>query len=884
MLRAVSILVLTLLTTASSVRAEELTPTQLPRNVRPAHYDVSIVPDAANLAFTGRVEITIDVLEPTATITLHAADITFSSATLRTPGGQKPFAPAVITVDEANQTAALRFTPKVPVGRFVLTIDYAGRITQQAYGLFALDYETAGVDRRALYTQFENSDARRMVPSWDEPSHKATFTLHATVPRGQMAVSNMPVEKTTDLGGGRVRVDFKVTPRMSTYLLFFAMGEFDRITEMVDGVEIGVVTRKGASDQARFALESSKNVLREYNKYFGIPYPLPKLDNVAAPGSSQFFGAMENWGAILTFESAILLDPKISTQADKQEAFRVAAHEISHQWFGNLVTMAWWDDLWLNEGFASWMEGRTTEWLHPEWNSALEAVGGREVALRRDSSPTTHPVIQKIETVEQASQAFDTITYQKGEAVIRMLEGYIGNDAWREGVRRYLDAHRYGNTVSNDLWTEIEAAAKRPLKDIADDFTLQPGVPLIAVKDARCDNGRTRVTLTQGELVKDSSRSRDRTWRTPVFVKTVGAKEKALTVVRSGRADLILPGCDPVIVNAGQGGYFRTLYSPAAFARVAESFAHVDPVDQLGLLHDSWALGLSGLQPSSDFFDLVVSTPIEADPQVWGQIATALASLNALYQGRGEAGRRYRAFAVARLEPVLARIGWTEKADEPSPARILRTDLIEALGDLGDAKIVEEARRRFRSKDEDAMPASIRRSILGVVARHADAATWERLHEAAKSEGTPLVKDQYYRLLASAEDPALARRALDLALTPEPGSTNASAIISTVSGLHPDLAFDFAIANLKAVDEKVDASSRTRYYAGLASGSTDRAMISKLKDYAKKHLAEGSRREAETAIASVESRIHLIDECLPAIDAWLTKSDARPLGRTGIRD
>ena len=316
----------------------------------------------------------------------------------------------------------------------------------------------------------------------------------------------MPVAQRTDLGNGRSRVRFAPTPRMSTYLLFLAVGDLDRATTRVGDTEIGVVTKKGALDQAQFALDSSAIVLREYNDYFGTPYPLPKLDNIAAPGRSQFFGAMENWGAIFTFEYALLLDPSISTEGDRQSIFEIAAHEISHQWFGDLVTMAWWDDLWLNEGFASWMAGRTTEKLHPEWNSALHAVTSRDAALERDALATTHPVVQHVETVEQANQAFDVITYEKGEAVIRMLEGYVGAEPWRAGVRRYIQTHAYANTVSDDLWRDIEAEAGKPITAIAHDFTLQPGVPLVTVGDVACREGASQVSLAQGELQQGPSR------------------------------------------------------------------------------------------------------------------------------------------------------------------------------------------------------------------------------------------------------------------------------------------------------------------------------------------------------------------------------------------
>ncbi|HET7656078.1 MAG TPA: M1 family metallopeptidase, partial [Luteimonas sp.] len=447
--------------------------TQLPRNVRPTHYDVSVVPHADSLSFDGRTSIDLDVLDPTDRIVLNALGMTFHSAVLTPEEGGTAIA-AKTSVDADAQTATFEFPAPMRIGSYRLVLDYSGRIGTQANGLFAIDYDTPDGRKRALYTQFENSDARRFIPSWDEPNYKATFSLTATVPAAQMAVSNMPVAATEDLGNGLKRVHFAQSPKMSTYLLFFGLGDFDRATTMADGVEIGVVTQAGKVDQSRFALESAAAVLQEYNDYFGVPYPLPKLDNIASPGRSQFFSAMENWGAIYTFEYAQLFDPRISTESTKEGIFSTGAHEIAHQWFGDLVTMSWWDDLWLNEGFASWMESRTTAKLHPEWNSALSAVGVREAAMNRDAIATTHPVVQHVETVEQASQAFDSITYSKGESVIRMLEAYVGADTWRDGVRKYIKAHAYGNAVSDDLWQAVDSVSDKPITQIAHDFTLQP--------------------------------------------------------------------------------------------------------------------------------------------------------------------------------------------------------------------------------------------------------------------------------------------------------------------------------------------------------------------------------------------------------------------------
>ena len=857
-----------------AVRAD--VPTQLPRGVVPTRYEVSVTPHAAALRFDARIAISIEVLEPTARITLNALDLELTGARLTGALSAASFPRPKIAVDPAAQTATLTFPQTLPRGAYRLEIDYSGRIGTQAVGLFALDYDTPAGRKRGLFTQFENSDARRFIPSWDEPAYRATFDLEAVVPSGEMAVSNMPVAQRTDLGNGTSRVRFARSPRMSTYLLFLAVGDLDRATTRVGDTEIGVVTKKGALDQAKFALDSSAIVLREYNDYFGTPYPLPKLDNIAAPGRSQFFGAMENWGAIFTFEYALLVDPSISTEGDRQSIFEVAAHEISHQWFGDLVTMAWWDDLWLNEGFASWMAGRTTEKLHPEWNSALQAVTSRDQALERDALATTHPVVQRVETVEQANQAFDVITYQKGEAVIRMLEGYVGADAWRAGVRRYIRSHAYANTVSDELWRDIEAEVGKPITSIAHDFTLQPGVPLITVSDVGCRDGASQVALTQGELSRDQPEKKPLAWRVPVIVKSVGGSEETRSVIEGGKASLAVPGCDAVVVNAGQSGYYRTLYAPAQFERLAGRFAAVAPIDQLGLLLDSWSLGRAGRQSGADVLELATATPLDADPQIWGEIASIFADIDDYY--RDDPSRRaiFRKFAIARLTPVFARTGWNPVPDEPATVAILRTRLMATLSVLGDRGLVDEARRRYlaSASDPSAMPGSMRKVILGVVARHADAPAWEKLHAAALAEKTPLVKENLYLLLASTEDAGLAHRALDLALTAEPGATISAGMIARVAEEHPDLAYDFALAHMAEVNDKVDASSRSRYYAGLGGQSSDPAMVGKLTAYATAHLQATARRDTETAIARIKDRIRVRGQVLPAIDVWLRQGAA----------
>jgi aminopeptidase N len=841
-------------------------PTQLPRTARPLHYSISVVPDAANLRFACSVVIEIEVLQLTDNITLNAAELDFQSVALTDSANQN--FQGQTSLDAGKQTATFKFPSSLGPGRYRLAISYTGKINQQANGLFALDYDTPEGRKRALFTQFEASDARRFMPCWDEPNFRAAFDVRVTVPNGQTAVGNMPEASRAEKPAGASEITFDTTPSMSSYLLFLAVGEFDRISTTAAGTEIGVVTKKGDGEKGRWALEGAALILPYYNDYFGVPYPLPKLDNIAGPGSSQFFGAMENWGAIFSFESILLNDPSITSEERRQAIFKVAAHEMAHQWFGDLVTMAWWNDIWLNEGFASWMGNKATAALHPEWDPLLQRVSGREAAMNLDSVSTSHPVVQEIATVEQMSQAFDAITYSKGAAVITMLEDYVGEDAWRRGVRDYIATYRLKNAITDNLWDAIERAAGQPVTAIAHDFTRQPGVPLIQVEAAECSDGKTMVTLGQEEFSRDNPKKEPLRWRVPVIASTLGGTE-VRTLVADGSSPLNVPGCEPLIINSGQTGYYRTLYPPALLNRLKASYAKLKPVDQIGLLADNWGLGLAGYESASTALDFIDAIPLDANAELWSRAATILAEIYDAYEGDTPAQERLARFAFAKLGPVLQHLTWSATAGEKPNEALLRAELITTLGKFGHPEVVAEANRRYSSSDASATSGPLRTTILEVVARHVDAARWERLHAQALEEKSPLVRSELYKLLGAARDQALAKRALDLSLTAEPGPTTSSQIVGAVAGVHPDLAFDFALQNREKVEALVDVSSRSRFLPRLASRSADPATLGKLEDYAQRYLTPQSRKSADVTISLIRDRIRVRQTRLPDITHWL---------------
>jgi aminopeptidase N len=729
-----------------------------------------------------------------------------------------------------------------------------------------------------LVTQFESADFRRFAPSWDQPDRKAVFQLNVIAPADQSVISNMPAQGVQQLANGLKKVAFQPTPKMSSYLMFLGMGDLERVTRNVDGVEVGVVMRRGASDKAKFALDAGAELVRYYNDYFGVKYPLPKLDLIAAPGAGGF-GAMENWGAILFFENYLLVDPKLSTENDRRYNYIVIAHEIAHQWFGDLVTMAWWDDLWLNESFASWMENKATVDLHPKWSQELVGVTNRETAMRLDQTSATHPIVQPAETLDQVNQIGDAITYEKGQSVIRMIERYVGPEKFRDGVRAYIKAHAYGNATRADLWQAVEAAAQMPILRIAKDFTEQAGVPLVRVDTL--SGPATQVVLRPGRFGVDKASETARYWRIPVIARALGGGPVLNEILTPGPVvqAVSTPAAPPILVNYGQSGYFRTLYAQSIFDLVAKKLAAIRPIDQLGIVYDSWALGSAGYAPVANVLELVERLPVDSDPQVWSETIGILAEIDGLYDGLPQQAA-FRDWARERLQPLMTRVGWQARGGEDSSVAILREELIRAMSTFGDEAVIAEGRARFDRfrADPSSLPGGLRETVLRVVGQHADAAAFEQLRALARQARDPQEQRQYLMAMARAQDTRLAGRALELALSPETPTTLGPVMIQAVSARHPDLAWRFAQSHAKQVSARLDPSQVLSFVPGLLSYASDARLADQLHGYAEKTYESGGRRDSVRAEARIRYRAEVRTERLPEIDRWLqlarTRSDA----------
>ena len=830
---------------------------QLPTGVRPVQYDLTLHPNAERRVFRGQVRIDIQVAAAASALELNAKDLVFDGVQLE--DGRK----AAVTLDPKLERATLIFAGGVAAGAHSLVIRYHGAIARGTLGFFAMDYQSPQGKRRTLATNFEPASERRFMPSWDEPGLKAKFRITVDVPRDRMALNNMPVESVTPLPKGMMRVRFAQTPDMSTYLLFLGIGDYERITETVDGVQVGVVVARGDTDRGRYALGEAARLLHYDDEYFGVRFPLPKLDLIAAPGQIEG-GSMENWGAIFYSQDHLLFDPAKSSEADRQRVFLVVSHEMSHQWFGDLVTMSWWDNLWLNEGFARWMQTKAADDLHPQWKTGLQASSIVEQGMRADAKPSTHAIEQPVKSAAEAELAFDEITYDKGATVIGMLENYVGADRFRDGVRIYMHDHAFGNTVSADLWRALESAGGAAVTRIAEDFTHRPGLPLVSVGNERLESGVARVELSQDRFF-EAHEPRDTAtgeapWALPLTIASLTGP--STTMLLDGTDGVASFGDSvPAIANAGRNSYARVRYAPAVFGALAARFGSLAPPDQIAMLQDAWALGESQYAPLANLLQLVQVLPLDADPIVWSKGIAILVVVDRLYAGLP--GRvPYREWARARLAPLVARTGWDPAPGENPQVSLLREPLLLAMSRFGDANVIAEARRRYAASDG-------RRLVRMIVAANADPATFAGLVDSLRAARDPLEKQQLLEDLARTADPALVERVLDLIIGPETPAGSMPNLIARVGLDHPDLAWTFAVSHVDAPNFPLDRSTRMSLLPEIPSNSADPQRAAELRAYAASHLPAAAARNVQAAIAQIDLNARVRTVGLPQIDRWL---------------
>ena len=850
------------LTTLSLAAAQ-----RLPEVAVPESYKLSFTPDLDKATFEGDETISIRVLKPTSQITLNAVDIEFHEVSIASGGTTQK---ATVTPDKDKEMVALAVEKALSAGPATVHITYAGTLNSEMRG-FYLGKDDQG--RKYAATQFESTDARRAFPSFDEPGYKATFDITTVADKGQVAISNSKVSSDTPGPGDRHTVRFATTPKMSSYLAALVVGNFEYIEGEADGIPIRVYSTPGKKEMGKFALETAEHVLSYYDKYFNIKYPYGKLDLIGIPDFSA--GAMENTGCITFREVILLIDEKQGSVDLKKTIASVIAHEMAHQWFGDLVTMKWWDDIWLNEGFATWMSSKPIESWKPEWNFNLDDVSNTGGTLNTDSLANTRPIHQAAETPGQIMELFDGIAYGKAASVLRMLEAYLGEQTFRAGVNAYIQKHQYANATADDFWEAQAKTSKKPVDHIMPTFVKQAGVPIINVK-SQCTGNSTAVALDQRRYYFDREKfqaSNDQLWQVPLCMKSSSGAEKCELLTKKEET-FTLPGCSTwVLANAGATGYYRAGYQPDAVRALAnDAESKLTPAERIALQTDIWASVRVGREPVGDYLALVQGLGSDRNRAVMDDVLFRLNFIGRYLVTENDR-ESYRTWLRGYLSPMLKDVGWEPKAGESDEQRTLRSRLFNALGyDARDPEVLAQARKIADKALDD--PSSVDRQIAGgamaLAALSGEEDFYGRLMTALKNPKSPEEYYMYLFTLPQFSDPKLLQRTLDYAISPDVRSQDALGLVTSVMG-NPEgqkLAWDFVLAHWDAV-QKVGGPFASAQVVGSTSSFCDTHMRDQVVEFYSAHKIEAAERTYRQSIERIDNCVDLKSQQEPQLASWL---------------
>jgi aminopeptidase N len=737
--------------------AQFATAQRLPANVVPQRYTLKLTPNLDTATFSGDESIDVTLKQPASTITLNSAEIKFQSVEISAGGAPQA---ATVALDEEKQQATFAFPNQIPAGKASLHIRYTGILNNELRGF----YLSRSRGRKYAVTQFESTDARRAFPSFDEPAFKAVFDITVVAPQADMVISNSLVQSDTPgPAAGQHTVTFYPTAKMSTYLVAFLVGEFKCTSGASDGIPIRVCATPEQVGLTHFALGTAEFALHFYDNYFGIKYPLKKLDLIGIPDFEA--GAMENFGAITFRETALLVDPKTASIGSQQTVAIDISHEMAHQWFGDLVTMQWWNNVWLNEGFATWMENKTVAAMHPEWNIPQIVAAHEQATLDYDAAPTTHPIrAHAANTPDEINQLFDAISYEKASEVLLTVENYVGPEVFRKGVHAYLTAHEYANATAQDFWNAQTEASHKPVDKIMESLVTQPGVPILIFGTPA--GGQVSVQQQRFYLNPKVKPDLTEKWTLPVCFKSSSGQD--CQVLTPETSTMRIPSTGLFHANAGATGYYRIAYPEPVYKKLAANAeTQLTPPERISLAGDEWALVRANRATVGDYLNLVEALKSDPNASVIGSAAGAITTI----QERLAANTQQRAEVAAWIRRTFsaeyARLGAPAPGDSPNKRR-LRATLFGLLGyDGDDPAVIAQAKQITEQyiQNPAATDPTLSQSAMSIAARNGNAELFDTLQHIYETSTNPELQIGALRLLAQFEDPALEKRALEYAIS-----------------------------------------------------------------------------------------------------------------------
>jgi aminopeptidase N len=860
-MRKIAFPVLVLFFLSSPAVAQRLSGT-----VVPEHYALWFAPDLAKATFRGRETIRVQLKTPATSITLHAAEIEFVEASIEWSGGIQR---ARVTLDPKAETATLTVPNPILTGPATIRITYNGILNDKLRGF----YLSKANGRSYAVTQMEATDARRAFPSFDEPVYKATFEVSLMIDQGDTAISNgAQVSDTPGPEPGKHTVAFAPTPKMSTYLVAMIVGDFVCRSGAADGTAIRACATPDKLGLTGFSLEAAEQQLAFYNNYFGIKYPFGKLDIVAVPDFAA--GAMENAGAITFRERLLLVDPERASLAMLKRVAGVISHEIAHQWFGNLVTMKWWDDIWLNEGFATWIASKPLAAWRPEWKVELDDAADTQSALGLDALRTTRPIRMSVETPDEINEVFDGIAYEKTAGVLRMVEGSAGPDAFRKGISSYLRKFSYGNAAGEDFWNEMARVTGRPLDRIMQSYVEQPGTPVLSL-ESTCSGTNSEITLSQTRFVGTPGASASQqTWTIPICFKATDGQPRCEVLDRP-KQTFTAAGCSNVFANADGRGYYFTDYTPAAVRLLSASVGGLKPVERISLLGDEWWMVRAGRHDIGVYLDLAGSLANDETAAITEAIASRIAFTDE-YLVTPAQRPRFQTWIRERFGPALAALGVPGTAADSDERQSRRAELLTLVALAGNETDIQARARELADRyvaNPMSLPGTLAPAVLRVAAASGDAALYDRyVAQLDRVSGQP---EEYYRFfgaLPSFRDPALVQRTLNFAISPAVRTQDTGNLIAGLLGQSHarDAAWAFVQEKWPILTQKLGTFQGIPDIIGALGSFCSMEAAAQVKQFFTRNRIPSSERTLQRSIERIETCAALVARQSSAMNAWMS--------------
>ncbi len=791
---------------------------RLPKTVTPRRYELRLIPDLTQFTFAGEERVAIVVNAPTSEIVLNALELDVDRVSVER---DKTSINGKAELDPKKERAILRFERPLDPGEWTLNLAFRGILNDKLHGFYRSQYQdAAGKTHTVATTQFESTDARRAFPCWDEPELKASYKVTLVIDQGLAAISNAHAESEKPSAiKGKKEVVFAETMVMSTYLVAFIIGEFEATVPVDAGTPLRVVHVPGKSHLSNFAREIGAYSLKYFANYYGLPYPGDKVDLIAIPDFAS--GAMENLGAITFRETALLVDEKTASRAEMERVADVISHENAHMWFGDLVTMKWWNGIWLNEAFATFMEMLAVNAWKPQWRRWDSFSVSRAAAMGIDGLKSTRPIEFTVNSPEEARAMFDVLTYEKGASVLRMLEQYMGEEEFRKGIGGYLKKHEYSNAETTDLWDALEESSKQPVRKMMDSWIFQPGFPIIRA-EAGPDGKSLKVSQRRFFLLPDGT-ANDQLWHVPLMIRAKtdrGIVNKKI-VLTERESTVPLDGtCEWALLNEGGHGFYRVNYSPVLLQSITRNLSELKPIERFGLVSDTWAATVAGLSPLSEFLKMARLFTDETDLNAWRALIGAFNYLDMIVD---DADRPALAAEVRKIVgPAFARLGWEPKPGEDELTRQLRGVVVAVLGTIGeDGAIRTRAQQLYALWDDDPSKADrdIAPALVSILAYSGAASRYEEFKKKFKSARTPQEEQRYLFSLANFHDKALLRKTMEMTLDGEVRTQNAPYLMHSllVNNASRYDAWDFIRSHWDEMTRKYPDNTMPRMCEGVVS-------------------------------------------------------------------